>query len=288
MQTSAKNSKSALRARSGKAPRKARTLGDHLPGFAPTVNWSAGPAASGVRIGFPAERTVTLNYVSTNSVYQATAGVMQKYQFRLNSVYDPDYTAAGHQPMGFDQWAAYYNHYVVEECTYDVQMSTRETSDNTYMGTYLSDDFTIASTATDLVELGGTIAIQESSSALPHIFKGRVNIGKFMNRKDIASDSELRAAVTADPTEQVFLTWWFLATNTTNQVTIDVVTKLSYRVRFMEPKDLAPSSTRVHPPATSEVDFPSLPTARKDSPCPIDGYEYVRVARKPAHDSCNP
>jgi hypothetical protein len=272
-------------AKNAKGRRKAASAA-HLPGFAPTVNWSAGPAASGIRIGFPAERTVTLNYVSVYAAYQAVAGVPDKQQYRLNSVFDPDYTAAGHQPMGFDQWAEYYNHYVVESCHYDIQMSTREISDNAIVGTYLSDDFTVPSSVYELIELGGAASIHERGSTLPHIFKGEVDIGKFMNRKDIASDSELRAAVTTNPTEQVFLTTWFLATNVASQVTLDAIVKLSFRVRFMEPKDLGPSSQRV-PVLSSKVDFPSLPKCDSTSR-PDQEQEYVTVRVPVKRDTAPP
>jgi len=36
-----------------------------------------------------------------------------EHAWRLNSLFDPDFTAVGHQPRGFDQMAAIYNKYVV-------------------------------------------------------------------------------------------------------------------------------------------------------------------------------
>lgn len=33
--------------------------------------------------------------------------------FNLNSIYDPDRSGVGHQPLGYDQWAAFYNRYRV-------------------------------------------------------------------------------------------------------------------------------------------------------------------------------
>lgn len=40
-------------------------------------------------------------------------GVPAAYTFRLNSLYDPDYTGTGAQPYGFDQLSAFYNNYCV-------------------------------------------------------------------------------------------------------------------------------------------------------------------------------
>jgi len=58
--------------------------------------------------------------VSTKLIYEqaqqfhSIAGVSGDYIFRLNSIYDPDLSGGGHQPMGFDQLAALYNRYQVK------------------------------------------------------------------------------------------------------------------------------------------------------------------------------
>lgn len=47
-----------------------------------------------------------------------------QYVFRLNSLYDPDLTGTGHQPYGFDQYAALFNRYKVDKVTVDVIFTT--------------------------------------------------------------------------------------------------------------------------------------------------------------------
>lgn len=44
--------------------------------------------------------------------------------YRLNSCYDPDYSGAGAQPLGFDQWAAFYNRYKVLSAKWKVQFAS--------------------------------------------------------------------------------------------------------------------------------------------------------------------
>lgn len=44
-----------------------------------------------------------------------------EYAFRLNSLFDPNFTGVGHQPRGFDQMAALYANY----CVYKVQVQIR-------------------------------------------------------------------------------------------------------------------------------------------------------------------
>lgn len=44
-----------------------------------------------------------------------------EYAWRLNSLYDPDFTGVGHQPLGFDQMVLFYNNYTV----YKVNMTVK-------------------------------------------------------------------------------------------------------------------------------------------------------------------
>lgn len=45
--------------------------------------------------------------------------------FRLNSLYDPNFTGTGHQPLGFDQYAALYNYYRVYKVDVQVRVTAR-------------------------------------------------------------------------------------------------------------------------------------------------------------------
>jgi hypothetical protein len=239
------------------------------PGFEPAMTRGAGPAAHGIRVGFPAERTVTLNYCDYDKM-TASTGVLAKYQFRLNSCFDPDFTGTGHQPMGFDQWAAYYNHYVVESVDYEVQLAPTGTV-YTYTATYISDDTTVPLNYSEIQELGGVVAMGVPyASVNTHIFKGTVNIGKFFNRENIASDNELRALTTANPTEIAYLSIYASNADIVTGQEFYFAIKLAYKVRFMEPKDLAPSTGSVPRP------LPAAGAAVLKDP----DFEYVRVPRK--------
>ncbi len=65
----------------------------------------------------PPRASVQLRYTDTisltsSSVSARTSG--DQYEFRLNSIYDPNYTATGHQPYMYDQFAALYGRYRVD------------------------------------------------------------------------------------------------------------------------------------------------------------------------------
>lgn len=62
--------------------------------------------------GIPDKLIVKLKYVETLTLGDTTTSFVQ-YLFRANSVYAPNATSPGHQPLYFDQYAELYNSYKV-------------------------------------------------------------------------------------------------------------------------------------------------------------------------------
>jgi hypothetical protein len=62
--------------------------------------------------GFPDKLICKLRYHEGQSIVSTTGG-LNVYKFRLNSLFDPNYTGTGHQPMYRDTYAGVYNHYSV-------------------------------------------------------------------------------------------------------------------------------------------------------------------------------
>lgn len=64
-------------------------------------------------IGIPKTATVSLRYCTTKILAPTTAGLGVSTVFRCDSVYDPDYTGTGHQPVYRDVYTSMYNKYIV-------------------------------------------------------------------------------------------------------------------------------------------------------------------------------
>jgi len=232
---------------------------ENVPTFAPFVNRDAAHGAqTGVRVGFPASRRVKLAYCESATLTSAF-GAQAKSQFRLNGCFDPWYTSTGHQPMGFDQWALFYNHYVVLGCKWNFSFVPYGGAaiDLCTVAAHYSDDVSIPSTITDLAELGSQVSFIKNGQ-LPHSFEGHIDVAQFFNRRgDIANDGELRSPVTADPTEQVILSFSLFGESSLATVTGAYLLRLEYDVKFFEPKDLGPSLTYALP----RSELPQGPTA---------------------------
>lgn len=63
------------------------------------------------------------------NVYASSAGGDYTYIFRLNSIYDFDYTGGGHQPMGHDELSNLYEYYRVTGVRWVVKAFNTDSSD---------------------------------------------------------------------------------------------------------------------------------------------------------------
>jgi hypothetical protein len=84
--------------------------------------------------------------------------------FNLNSLFDPDRSGVGHQPLGFDQWSAFYNRYRVDKADVIVDFSNNAASsfncliegnnDATAIGTLAQFDAAVESPYCSAASLG--------------------------------------------------------------------------------------------------------------------------------------
>jgi len=63
------------------------------------------------------------------SVNMTVVSVRAVQVYRGNSCFDPDLTGAGHQPLGFDQWSAFYNKYRVTGSKIVVKVASYEATE---------------------------------------------------------------------------------------------------------------------------------------------------------------
>jgi len=166
-------------------------------------------------------------------------GLTAKQQFRLNSAFDPDYTGSGTQPYGFDQWSVLYNHYVVEKAAVTCLVEGYNSAP-VIAGLYTSDDQTILGDAADTVAAGGSYGLVHNGSQ-PTRLELDFDTSKFFDRRNVATDSELRANVGSNPSEVAFCTLFVQDIARTTGLAVGYVITIDYTVRFMEPKDVSPS-----------------------------------------------
>ena len=114
------------------------------------------------RIGASNQQMVKLIYSDRFSITGTTVG-SQQHVFRGNSLFDPDLTSTGHQPLYFDQWATIYNDYLVSASKIELRVENKD-SDPALVKIVPSNN-TSPLTNTQLLEVRPAVTKEMSGSA---------------------------------------------------------------------------------------------------------------------------
>lgn len=198
---------------------------------------------------FPNSYTAKLRYVEETSL-NAAAGTIASYVYRANDCYDPNLTGVGHQPKGFDELMARYDHFTVigSRITIKYMPTTPQAGNTSYLGIYLSDSGTRVaghSSVSDLLEsrsAGRYITVGDSA------FSGRKNAvyntfsaKKFFRKKEVVGDSLYRGTIAASPTEQAYYELYAASCGGIDSSAVNILVVIDYLVVFTERKYLSPS-----------------------------------------------
>lgn len=189
-------------------------------------------------LGFPRNKSVTLRY-NACVVVDPAAGGIATYQFRLNSINDPDLTGTGHQPMGHDQWAQYYNHYVVLSTKFNIKAGSGAPGIPMIYGYHISDDSSVPATLQEFAEQGlGNYAMHTAGGEAIEL-KGSWAAKKFFNVVDVKDNDDLGALFNTNPAEEGILTLYTGSCDANeNPPKQNFFVTIDYRVSLAEPKDL--------------------------------------------------
>lgn len=206
-----------------------------------------GPTITALKAAVVPDRLIVrLPYVNQSSI-TAAAGIPLDTQFRLNSIYDPEVAVAvgQSQPLGTDQWSAFYNRYRV--IGVNVYLMARNTnSDACYVGICANNDsgnlLTEAAyeqSRTTLKMVGATAGGHDVA-----IFKKYYNLANLTGRPKVAyiSDDRYQAEFTADPLEAIHLHIMTQPASAALATSIHYSLKMVYLVELFDRKALAQSS----------------------------------------------
>lgn len=231
------------------ARRRTATTPPRIPRPLAYVNASSGSGLALQRLnnfartpainGFPRRQDVVLSYQFTG---QTNPGVVTSgdHTFRLNSVFDPDFSLGGHQPRGFDQFAAIYKYFRVRKVEAHIHVRQRAAHG---IETFLianNATTTLAATAVlgeyqDAIRMGITSSnvrpLEKKVTYWPHKVLG-MTMAEYMANEDTG------ALVTANPVIDCCL---HVVTNQVDAATVldieeDII--LYYHVSFLDTVDV--------------------------------------------------
>ncbi len=134
-----------------------------------------------------------------------TSGVPTNKTFRANGMFDPDFSLGGHQPYGFDQLMARYNHYTVVGAKISIRFHGGGMRQS-LVGCLLSGS-SVPGTATTPHQLEGSrfrYKYVPTGGTQSGFVRANFSAKRFFSRKSVVGESDLKGSATADPTEQAY------------------------------------------------------------------------------------
>lgn len=181
----------------------------------------------------PADMVILpFNYSETITI-SGISGAMGDYVYRINSLYDPNYTGTGVQPLYYDQWTYMYSNYLVNAVAYELTYYTANTVPSqlcvlmarapTISGMTNITDVTTKNMASKII-----LITPDNSTALA---KGYAKINAIMgvNKKEYADNPEIYGAVyNANPTEPAYMHILAQAMDYTSSISITLNVRLKF------------------------------------------------------------
>lgn len=194
-----------------------------------------------VRTPMPTKLRTKLKYCEQNTLNPGAGGTQANMTFSANGLYDPNITGSGHQPRGFDQIMEMYDHYVCVASSIKVWFANNDTYNPQLVSIVLQDNTTTSTDVINNLESGYRVYTALGSignGAAVKKLKYGCNLGKFLGRKNVLSDPELKGSTAANPTEGAY--YVVSVAPLVSGVDSDYVAlcaEIIYDVYFIEPKN---------------------------------------------------
>lgn len=176
----------------------------------------------------------------------ATNNLTSNQAFRANGIFDPDYTGAGHQPLGHDQWNTFYNHYLVVGSKISVTMVPSVATGNgmTLIGCWLTANANLPTTnMTEMMEKNrGMFQLDYLRNTRCKRVVCKYSPRKFFNVKDTKDNlTRIGASFGANPSDVAIFNVIYGQNFMGAAIPIQCVVCIKYIVLLSEPKNLPTS-----------------------------------------------
>ena len=153
--------------------------------------------------------SAALIYWDRGDVNPGVGGVVNTQVYSLSSLFDPDVTGGGHQPMGHDQLAALFERYQVWKVDFKVVFTNDDTSNPIMVGYRVNDTSTGVSSAQETIENGNCewSVLSPKGGMDRCVFKGSIHIPQVhgVSYKQYMSNDDYGANFGSNPVEQAYL-----------------------------------------------------------------------------------
>jgi len=185
--------------------------------------------------GFPHQLLTKLRYYDTYAM-TVTSGSLGKQVMRWNSVFDPDYSGGGHQPLFRDTFAGIYDHYAVVSATANVKIINTHATVPILVGCVTDDDASAAGSTTVLCEQATGLhrLLPPQTGSLSSVTFAPTWSCKDVLGIDPFTSEEYKTSVGSNPTEESYLHVWGTTTDGSSSASIVVSLEIEYLVLWTE------------------------------------------------------
>lgn len=190
---------------------------------------------------FPPRMITSMRYCTTVRLDSSplTSPVASNF-YSATSIYDPDASGVGHQPLTHDQFSEIFTHYRVLSARISVTFCSNSISSvgHQVCGILLTPDTSSV--------IGDFDSIRERRQGVYKVSAGenstpRLNF-TYNARRQYGLEDDLNAPFGANPAEQAFFCVYVTSTNPTiDATTVDCIITIDYKTLMWEPKKLSQS-----------------------------------------------
>lgn len=189
--------------------------------------------------GIPDRMMTKLVYTSQYFLQDLVGGVGMLQSMRGNSIYDPDQTGTGGQPLGRDQWANFYNYYKVHGSKIEVTAFSLGTIGSDLQVLSVTPDITVPTTtinAIDIIQHPYSKHTYVGSSAGGSAIK---KVSNYMSTKKLfgrtnLDDDDFKSLMSANPSDQFYWRIQAVPIDETSTTDLRIMVKMTYYVEFIE------------------------------------------------------
>lgn len=189
---------------------------------------------------------VTFKYADQISI-DPGAGTISSHFFRANSLYDPDLTGVGHQPLGLDQWANFYRAYTVIGSKIKVTFDNGHNIEGVMCGLRIDKDQStpLFWSSADFMESRQSkyITCENGDGNSQKVLTASLNPCKYFNVSKPLGDSELQGFLaSSNPVKEAYYQVAVGAVDAaSNLQSVRCLVEIEYIAILRQPIDLASS-----------------------------------------------
>lgn len=197
-------------------------------------------------VGFPKKVTMVHKYSETVTL-TGTSGAIASNLFSCNGMFDPNFTGAGHQPMGFDTLTPLYDHYCVLASRIKITIGpTTVAQPASIIGLFINDNTSLSGSITpatvweqsDAKKICTKMIVTAPTDtySLYSSWSARKRFGR-----SPLTNTDLQGTSSSNPTEQSYYTIVLQSIDASSTASFYVNVQIQYLAVWKELSDQAPN-----------------------------------------------